>query len=156
MISFGLILVAPSVTSAKDAGLAWAFDGAVQKAVGRYVLVGKPLRGEISWFVAPKGRFDAETLYASDTQKTKDADAVKGFRHTRKDDVLAGMLAIRSDQTYLWDGVAVASRCLYCAKGSRAWVVRLWWPADSSIAQAAGLKTADSFLKSIKPLPAGS
>lgn len=152
MIPLFPLLATPAVTVARDAGLSWSFDGTVRKAAGRYDLVGKDLRGEIAWFVASKGHFDAETLYASDTRRTKEADAAKGFRHTRKDDLLAGTLAIRSDQNYLWNGAAVASRCLYGAKGSRAWIVRLWWPATPPLANAAGLKAADAFLATVKPL----
>lgn len=152
MIPFAALLAAPLPTVAKEAGLAWSFDGTVRPGVGRYELVGKELRGEVAWFVTAKGRFDAEAMYAKDTQRTKEADAAKGFRHTRKDDLFAGMPAIRSDQTYLWDGASVVSRCVYCAKGNRAWVVRLWWPATPLTAQTAGSRAAESFLRSVKPL----
>ena len=141
-----LLLLALMPTVAKDAGLSWDFDGTVRKAAGRYDLVGKDLRGEVDWFFAPKGRFDAQKLYESDTWRTKEADEAKGFRHVRKDDSLAGMTAIRSDQTYAWNGVAIVSRCLYAAKGERAWAVRLWWPATRPEA----VQKANAFLATFK------
>ena len=143
MIPFALLLLAPFV--AKDAGLAWDFDGDVRPKKGGYDLVGKELRGEVVFYVAAKGSFNAEKLYRSDTQRTKEADAAKGFTHVRKKTTLAGMPAIVSDQRYRWNDVPVASRCVYCAKGDRAWVVRLWWPPASG-----GEKAAGTFLKGVR------
>lgn len=130
---------------ATDAGMSWSFAGTSTKKGGRYELVGKELRGEVAFFVAPKGGFDAEKLYRSDTQRTKEADASKGFTHVVKKGILAGMPAILSDQRYLWDGAAVASRCVYATKGNRAWVVRLWWPPKST-----GAKASEELLKSFR------
>ena len=153
MIPIALLVLTPFV--AKDAGLRWNFDGTSTPAVGssgRYDLVGKSLRGEIAWFLAPKRRFDVEALYKSDTQRTKEADEAKGFTHVRMKATLAGISAIRSDQWYEWSGAKVASRCLYAAQGDRAWVVRLWWSPLSN-----GDRAADAFLKSLalvaKPSP---
>lgn len=134
---------------AKDARLSWEFDGTSTKAAGKYELVGRSLRGEVAWFAAPKGRYDAQALYKSDTERTKEADATTAFSHLESPTTLAAMPALQSDQTYLWDGAAVASRCVYCAKGNRAWVVRLWWPRGSSAGKAAAITT----LKSFKRLP---
>lgn len=133
---------------AKDAGLSWEFDGHTTKAAGRYELVGKGFRGEVYWFATPKGRFDAESLYNGDTGRTKEADRTKAFTHERLPLVFAGMPAILSEQRYRWDDALVTSRCVYCAQGSRAWVVRLWWPRAS----VAGDAAAWALLKSFKRL----
>ena len=143
MIPLALFVLAPFV--AKDAGLSWTFGGEVRSSKGGYDLVGKEFRGEVAFYVAPKGGYDAERLYRSDTQRTKEADAAKGFAHVRTATTFAGMPAIRSDQRYLWNGVAVASRCLYCAQGNRAWIVRLWWPPASD-----GEKAAEAFLEGVR------
>ena len=144
MIPFALLVLAPFV--AKDAGLLWNFDGEVRPKKGGYDLIGKDLRGEIAFYVTPKGSFDAEKLYRSDTQRTKEADAAKGFTHVKKAVVFAGMPAISGDQRYLWNDVPVASRCVYCVKENRAWVVRLWWSPSSG-----GERSTEAFLKSVKP-----
>lgn len=141
-----LLLLAPFV--AREAGLSWDFGVKTTKSGGHYEVVGKAFRGEVFWFVAPKGRYDAEPLYQRDTERTKEADQTKAFAHERSTATLAGMPAIGSDQTYLWDGERVASRCVYCAQGARAWVVRLWWPRD----RASGSSEADRFLKSLRRL----
>ena len=145
MIPFVVLALVPFV--AADAGLAWSFDGTVTRGAGRYGLVGGGLRGDVTWFVAPKGGFSAQSLYESDIARTKDAPASRGFAQTRRDVLLAGHPAIGSEQRYAWNGVPVASRCVYCAAGRRAWVVRLWWPPKSG-----GAKAAEAFLKSVRPL----
>ena len=145
MIPLALLAVAPFV--AKDAGLAWNFEGDVTPRKGGYDLKGKDLRGEVAFYVAPNGRYDAEALYRSDTQRTKEADAAKRFTHVRKATTFAGMPAILSDQRYLWNEVPVASRCVYCAAGDRAWAVRLWWPPASG-----GEKEAEAFLRGVRRL----
>ncbi len=137
-----LLVLAPFV--AKEAGLAWSFEGRITRETGRYRLVGKELRGEIAFFNA---NLSAQKLYESDTSRTKDADAARRFTHVQKPATLAGMPAIESDQRYLWNDVPVASRCLYCADGGRAWVVRLWWSPSSK-----GDKEAEAFLKGIRKL----
>ena len=149
MIPLAFLPLAPSVTVARDAGLVWSFDGTVRKASGRYLLAGKALRGEIAWSIAPTGRYDAEALYEADTRRTKEADATKAFRHVRRKGALAGVPAIVSEQTYRWDGAAVASRCVYAAKGRRAWTVRLWWPAGGTD----GGTAAEALLKSFREIP---
>ena len=143
MIPIALLAVAPFV--ATDAGLAWDAPVRTVREPGRVRLEGRAMRGEIAWFVAKRGTFSAEKLYESDTRRTKEADAAKGFAQARSTTILAGMPAIRSDQTYLWNGVPVASRCVYCVRGARAWVVRLWWPPASE-----GAKEAEAFLRGVR------
>lgn len=136
-------------TPLKEVGLTWRFSGTAKWSKGRYDLVGKDLRGEVYWFTAPKGHFDAEALYKSDTQRTKEADSAKEFSHLKMPTVFAGIPAIASDQRYLWNGSPVTSRCVYAAQGNRAWVVRLWWPRTN----LNGGKAADAFLKSCVRTP---
>ena len=142
-----LVLQTPFV--AKDAGLTWNFPGTIKAAAGRYDLIGKNLRGEVHWFVAKSGRFEAEALYKSDTQRTKESDQTKSFSHQRSDVTFAGGPAIRSDQLYLWNDAAVSSRCIYASQGNRAWVIRLWWPRAEEKTSA----VADAVLKSFRRFP---
>lgn len=145
MIPLALLALDPFF--ARDAGLSWRFEGTVEPRAGGYDLVGKDLRGEVAFYRTASGRFDAEELYRRDTQRTKEADAAKAFAHVRAATTLAEMPAIASEQRYFWNGVAVASRCVYCAQGDRAWVVRLWWPPASK-----GAKAAEAFLRSARRL----
>ncbi len=133
---------------AQDAGLSWEFDGATAKKGARYELVGKAIRGEVVWYKALKGRYDVEALYKRDTERTKEADAAKSFAHVRGAATFAGMAAIQSDQTYVWNGVSVTSRCFYCAEGARAWVVRFWWPRG----MVEGSAAADAAVKGFRRL----
>lgn len=146
MSPFVILALAPFI--ATDANLSWSFEGKTLKKAGRYDLVGKDLRGEVHWFLAEKGHYDAQVLYKSDTLRTKEADATKSFSHEAAAGAFAGMPAIVSDQRYLWQDAMVRSRCIYCAQGNRAWVVRLWWPRGST----AGEDAATSFLKSFRRL----
>jgi len=138
-----LVLQAPLT---KEVGLTWSFPGTVKWSKGRYELVGKEIRGEVVWFTAPNGRFEAEALYKSDTQRTKEADETREFSHVRTSTTFAGLPAIASDQRYMWKGAMVASRCVYAVQGNRAWVVRLWWPRT----RLGGGKAAEAFLQSCR------
>ncbi|GEM_PF-4619945 len=144
MIPLAVLALMPF--AAKDIGLMWDFPGTVRPGAGKVDLFGKDLRGEVHWFVSPKRRVGVEALAKDDTQRTKEADPAKGFTHVQAPTRFAGLPAIVSDQRYLWAGVPVASRCVYCVEGNRGWVVRLWWPRGSATAPA----TATAFLKTFK------
>jgi hypothetical protein len=150
MIPFAVLAVLQTRFEAKEAGLSWRFPGTVNPAKGRYELVSSELRGEVHWFVASKGRYDAEKLYGSDTLRTKQAGATKGFTHVRKPTVFAGLKAIQSDQRYAWNGSPIVSRCVYAADKNRAWVVRLWWSPTSKFAPTLAGVFLESFQKIAK------
>ncbi|RYG21359.1 hypothetical protein EON82_18975 [bacterium] len=147
MIPFAVLAVLQTRFEAKEAGLSWRFPGTVKPLKGRYELVSNELRGEVHWFEAPKGKYEPEKLYKSDTLRTKEADATKGFSHVRTMTVFAGVKAIRSDQRYTWNGAPVVSRCVYAADRDRAWVVRLWWSPRSKFAPTLAGVFLESFQK---------
>jgi hypothetical protein len=148
MIPSAVLAVLQTPFVAKDAGLTWRFPGTVKTSKGKYDLKGKELQGEVYWFVTPKGKYDAEKLYKSDTFRTKEADATKGFTHVRSATMFAGIPAIQSDQHYTWSGAPVVSRCVYAAEKNRAWVVRLWWSPQSKTAPV----EATLFISSVRKL----
>lgn len=137
----------------KVAGVTFEYDGHTLQTSGKASdatlnLGGGSVDGEIRFFATPKGRYDAEALYKSDTQRTKEADEAKGFSHVRSATRFAGLNAVESQQRYTWKGVPVASTCVYAVDKGRAWIVRLWWTPGKMGAQDA----ADHLIKSFKRL----
>lgn len=150
MNAFLALLALQTPFVAKEAGLSWRFSGKATWTSGHYDLVSKEFRGEVFCFTAPKGHYDAETLFQSDTKRTENDVAARDFSQVKLSTQFAGMPALLSDQRYSWNGALVASRCIYAAQGNKAWIVRLWWPRASS---ATGDAAAEAFLKSCHRMP---